>query len=142
MPNHRTGNLTDDPFVTKFSSDKVNTRLRLASSRRTRHTNSSSEFEWRDGDTVYINIELWGQLAINASKSLKKGMQLSPWALCALIPGPIMKPKATRTHLHARPAVGIDMNRYIWLQRMDALHLRGMVLARFRRCTLMGLHRG
>src|SRR5699024_12676381 len=68
------GKLTDDTFVTKFSVDTVNTRLRIASSRRSRFTNANGELEWRDSDTVYMNIEIWGQLAINASKSLKKGM--------------------------------------------------------------------
>ena len=126
-----TGNLTDDPFVTKFSSDKVNTRLRIASSRRTRHTNSNGEFEWRDSDTVYINIELWGQLAINTSKSLKKGMPvIALGSLCTdTWTDNETQKQRERTYMRGLQ-VGIDMNRYIVAsQRMDALHTpEGMVL--------------
>src|SRR5699024_567539 len=126
-----TGNLTDDPCVTKFSSDKVNTRLRIASSRRTRHTNSNGEFEWRDSDTVYINIEVWGQLGINTSKSLEKGMPvIALGSLCTdTSTDNESQQQRERSYMRGLP-VGIDMNRYIVAsQRMDALHTpEGMVL--------------
>ncbi len=126
-----TGNLTEDPFVTRFSSDKVNTRLRVASSRRTRFTNAQGEWEWRDTDTVYINIELWGQLAINTSKSLKKGMPvIALGSICTdtWTDTETQKPRE-RTYLRGLQ-VGIDMNRYIVAaQRMDPLQSpEGIVL--------------
>lgn len=126
-----TGNLTDDPFVTKFSGDKVNTRLRIASSRRTRFTNSKGDFEWRDSDTVYMNVELWGQLAINASKSLKKGMPvIALGSVCTdTWTDNETQKQRERTYLRGLQ-VGIDMNRYILAsQRMDATHTpEGIVL--------------
>lgn len=126
-----TGNLTDDPFVTKFSGDKVNTRLRIASSRRTRFTNAKGDFEWRDSDTVYMNVELWGQLAINASKSLKKGMPvIALGSVCTdTWTDNETQKQRERTYLRGLQ-VGIDMNRYILAsQRMDATHTpEGIVL--------------
>lgn len=127
-----TGNLTDDPFVTKFSGDKVNTRLRIASSRRSRFTNANGELEWRDSDTVYMNIEIWGQLAINASKSLKKGMPvIALGSLCTdTWTDNETQKQRERTYLRGLQ-VGIDMNRHILAsQRMDAMHTpEGIVLS-------------
>src|SRR5690625_264323 len=126
-----TRNLTDDPFVIKFSTAKVNTRLSMVFTRRTRHTNSNGEFEWRDSDTVYINIELWGQLAINTSKSLKKGMPVvALGSLCTdTWTDNETQKQRERTYMRGLQ-VGIDVNRYIVAsQLMDALHTpEGMVL--------------
>ena len=39
-----TGHLTNDPYVTRFDNDKINTRLRIASSRRLRTVRACQVF--------------------------------------------------------------------------------------------------
>ncbi len=72
LPITITGNLTRDPWLKKLQSGTCVGRLRVAASRRTR--DEKAEGGWRDVDTLFINVELWGQLALNVRKSLLKGM--------------------------------------------------------------------
>ena len=119
-----TGHLTNDPYVTRFDNDKINTRLRIASSRRLRTVKPNGDPEWRDTDTVYINIELWGQLAVNTSKSLKRGMPvIALGSLCTdTWTDNETQKQRERTYIRGLQ-VGIDMNRYILAsQRMDGTH--------------------
>lgn len=72
LPMTITGNLTRDPWLKKLQSGTCVGRLRVAASRRVR--DEKAESGWRDVDTLFINVELWGQLAVNVRKSLLKGM--------------------------------------------------------------------
>ncbi|MDY3127202.1 MAG: single-stranded DNA-binding protein [Corynebacterium sp.] len=126
-----TGNLAADPTLTRFKGDKYSARLRVASSRRTREQKDNGQWDWRDNDTMYMDVEVWGQLAINASKSLKRGMPvICHGSLCTdqWVDNETQKNRE-RTYLRALQ-LGIDMNRYIVAsQRMDATHTpEGMVI--------------
>lgn len=95
------GHLADDPVLTKTTSGNFVCRLRVASSRRVRKQPDRQAVEqarsnleqsgyspggaaestrpgsandgWVDQDLLFIDVECWGQLAINAKKSLQKG---------------------------------------------------------------------
>ncbi|WP_168195075.1 single-stranded DNA-binding protein [Corynebacterium sp. sy039] len=72
------GHLTETPTLIKTKNSHL-CKLRLASSRRVRrshmHENviANSDTEWVDTDTLFIDVECWGQLALNAKQSLIKG---------------------------------------------------------------------
>ncbi|EEI17195.1 single-stranded DNA-binding protein [Corynebacterium lipophiloflavum] len=69
------GNLIFDPEMLHFDSNKYLTKFRIASSRRFR-TNELDQNQkpiWQETDTLYLDVECWGQLAINAKASLFKG---------------------------------------------------------------------
>lgn len=72
LPITITGNLTKDPWLKKLQSGNCLGRMRVAASRRIRDENAPGG--WRDLDNLFINVEYWGQLAINVKKSLTKGM--------------------------------------------------------------------
>ncbi|AGF73269.1 single-stranded DNA-binding protein [Corynebacterium halotolerans] len=72
LPITITGNLTKDPWLKKLQSGNCLGRMRVAASRRIRDENAPSG--WRDLDNLFINVEYWGQLAVNVKKSLTKGM--------------------------------------------------------------------
>ena len=78
-----------------------------------------------------MNVETWGQLAINASKSLKKGMPvIALGSVCTdTWTDNETQKQRERTYLRGLQ-VGIDMNRHILAsQRMDATHTpEGIVL--------------
>lgn len=65
-----TGNATEDPRLSHLSDGTAVTRLRVASTPR-RYDRASGQ--WRDGDTVFLNIVCWRQLAENAAASIRKG---------------------------------------------------------------------
>lgn len=69
------GNLTNDPVFRKVGDNKAVTRFRLASSRRrmTGETDQNGNPVWEDTDTLYMDVECWGQLALNTAASLSKG---------------------------------------------------------------------
>lgn len=69
------GNLTVDPNMKKVGDNKVVTQFRIASSRRrmTGELDNNGNPVWEDVDTLYIDVECWGQLALNTAASLRKG---------------------------------------------------------------------
>lgn len=76
LPITLSGNLTDDPVCKTFDTGTTLTRMRVATSRRVR-TDSEDEngnAQWADTDLLYIDVECWGQLAVNTRVSLEKGM--------------------------------------------------------------------
>ncbi|WP_162287325.1 single-stranded DNA-binding protein [Corynebacterium urinipleomorphum] len=76
LPITLSGNLTDDPVCKTFDTGSTLTRMRVATSRRVR-TDSEDEngnAQWADTDLLYIDVECWGQLAVNTRASLAKGM--------------------------------------------------------------------
>ncbi len=78
LPITLSGNLIEDPVSMVFNTGSFLTRLRLASSRRVRtdSVDTSGNNMWADTDTLYIDVECWGQLAVNTNASLRKGMPI------------------------------------------------------------------
>ena len=76
LPITLSGNLIEDPVSKSFDTGTFLTRLRLASSRRvpTETTDANGVRQWADTDILYIDVECWGQLAVNTNASLRKGM--------------------------------------------------------------------
>lgn len=84
---HLHGNLIEDPVFRTFeNSDASLTKFRLAASRRRLVTQKSdtdgaqgtnANQVWEDTDQLYIDVECWGQLAVNVAASLKKGFPVS-----------------------------------------------------------------
>ncbi|SER85974.1 single-stranded DNA-binding protein [Corynebacterium cystitidis] len=91
------GNLTHDPFFEQTRNTKADLcKLRLASSRRVRATSTRKlnynetapdgvktfthegetwveEDTWTDVDTLYLDVECWGELAVNVKACLFRG---------------------------------------------------------------------
>lgn len=68
-----TGNLTRDPELKYFEKTGAERgQLRVAINRRIRN----DENKWEDGPTLFISIEVWGQLARNCKISLVRGMPI------------------------------------------------------------------
>ncbi|MBA4506208.1 single-stranded DNA-binding protein [Corynebacterium sanguinis] len=69
------GNLIFEPEMLHFDSNKYLTKFRVASSRRFRtdELDKNQRPIWQETDTLYLDVECWGQLAINAKASLFKG---------------------------------------------------------------------
>lgn len=76
LPITLSGNLTDDPTCIAFDTGSTLTRFRLATSRRVRTESVDTDGNalWTDTDMLYIDVECWGQLAVNVSASLTRGM--------------------------------------------------------------------
>ncbi|GEB97693.1 MULTISPECIES: single-stranded DNA-binding protein [Corynebacterium] len=116
LPITITGHLTHEPELTKVSADMFKTRLRVASSRRVpnrEHQEDSSQPEWRDIDLVFIDVEMWGQFAINVKKSLHKGMPII--AVGSIVTDQWQDKEGvprSRTFIKAF-YVGLDLNRYV-----------------------------
>lgn len=67
-----TGNLTRDPELKYFQQSGTESgRLRVAVNRRIRKGD-----KWEDGPTLFISVEVWGQLARNCKISLIRGMPI------------------------------------------------------------------
>lgn len=64
------GNLVADPVMRKTASGLTVANFRLASNNR---RYDASRNEWVDGDTVFISVTCWRQLATNVGASLRKG---------------------------------------------------------------------
>lgn len=64
------GNLVADPRLYYTNDGHPMASFRLASTPRRFHRGSG---EWRDGDTLYVNVTCWRGLAENVATSLKKG---------------------------------------------------------------------
>lgn len=76
LPITLSGNLTDDPVTKTFDTGSTLTRMRVATSRRVRTEteDANGNAQWADTDLLYIDVECWGQLAVNTHVSLTKGM--------------------------------------------------------------------
>lgn len=72
------GNLTGEPSLRKAGTSMV-ASFRIAASRRILRTNQTADSEsrpedkWVDADSLYIDVECWGQLAFNVKTTLCKG---------------------------------------------------------------------
>src|SRR5450756_2663801 len=67
------GNLTADPELRFTPSGHAGAKFTVASTPRTFDRQTS---EWRDGDTMFLNCEVWRQYAENVTESLQKGMKV------------------------------------------------------------------
>ena len=67
-----TGNLTTDPELRFTPTGKPVALLRLASTPRRRDDAGG----WSDGNTTFLDAEVWGATAENASESLSKGSRV------------------------------------------------------------------
>ena len=65
-----TGNLTRDPELSFTSNGAARARVTLACNNRylDRQTN-----EWKNGETTYLNVTVWRDMAENIANSLQKG---------------------------------------------------------------------
>lgn len=108
------GRICSDPVYigTKDNSDGV-LKIRIASSRSYRQ-----DEKWHNTDQLYINVEAWGRLAVNAHQSLTVGVSVivhgmlytNQWeAVEANSDKPI---KRQEVRLRAL-SIGIDLNSYL-----------------------------
>lgn len=63
------GNLVDDPELRYVSNGSGVCKLRIAQTSRIK-----SGLEWKDGETLFINVDAWDKLGENAAASLQRGM--------------------------------------------------------------------
>lgn len=76
MPITISGNLTANPEFRRFDASGAQLcKLRVATSRRypTNEKDAKNNTVWQDTDNLYIDVECWGQLAVNAAASLRRG---------------------------------------------------------------------
>lgn len=76
MPITISGNLAAEPEFRRFESSGAQLcKLRVATSRRypTGDRDENNNTIWQDTDNLYIDVECWGQLAVNAKASLRRG---------------------------------------------------------------------
>lgn len=64
------GNLTADPELKFTTQGTALVSFRIASSDRRKNAQTG---EWEDGDTTFLRVTAWRQLAENAAESLTKG---------------------------------------------------------------------
>ena len=62
------GRLTNDP-TRRTAGDQDVVKFRLASNTRRR----TAEGDWQSGNTLYLNVNCWGQLVTGVAASLRKG---------------------------------------------------------------------
>src|SRR5450631_1345437 len=67
------GNLTADPELRFTPSGHAVAKFTVATTPRTFDRQTS---EWRDGDTMFLNCEVWRQYAENVTESLQKGTKV------------------------------------------------------------------
>ena len=67
------GNLTATPFFRRFDSGNTVLRFRVATSDAKKVTDDNGKDGWEDFNQFYVDVECWGQLAVNAGASLRKG---------------------------------------------------------------------
>jgi single-strand DNA-binding protein len=65
-----TGNLTSDPELKFLPQGAARVGFRIACGERKKDATTG---EWVDGDTTFINVTCWRNLAENVAESLKKG---------------------------------------------------------------------
>lgn len=64
------GNLVDDPELRFTPAGQPVARFRIASTPRFRDNASG---EWKDGDSLFLTVNVWRQAAENVAESLTKG---------------------------------------------------------------------
>lgn len=69
-PGSVSGNLTKDPDLRYTANGRPVSNLRIASSERVRDVKTG---EWVDGETVYYDVTVWGNLAENVCNDLQRG---------------------------------------------------------------------
>lgn len=67
------GNLVDDPELRFTPSGAAVAKFRVASTPRYLDKNTN---EWKDGDTLFLQCQIWRQAAENVAESLTKGMRV------------------------------------------------------------------
>ena len=67
------GNLIAEPYFKTFDSGNAVLRFRVATSDAKKEKNDNGNEVWRDYNQFYVDVECWGQLAVNAGASLRKG---------------------------------------------------------------------
>lgn len=111
-----TGRIVEDPtyYLNKDKTDGV-LRLRIASSR-----SFLKEQEWKNVDQLYLTVEAWGRLGINAHQALVKGtaviiqgiLYTNSWKVPAPeIESPDKEESRHEIRLRAS-SIGVDMNYY------------------------------
>ncbi|MDX6213571.1 MAG: single-strand DNA-binding protein, partial [Frankiales bacterium] len=67
------GNLVDDPELRFTPSGAAVAKFRIASTPRylDRQTN-----EWKDGEGLFLTVNIWRQMAENVAESLQRGMRV------------------------------------------------------------------
>lgn len=65
-----TGNLTNDPELKFTREGTARAGFRIACGERRKNATTG---EWEDGETTFINVTVWRQLAENVAESVKKG---------------------------------------------------------------------
>lgn len=107
------GHLTHNPQLVKFNDDTMKTNLRVASSRRVRDNSTQSTDTWKDSDLLFMDVEVWGQLAQSCRITLQKGMPIiavgslvtSQWAT---------ESGEARSRIYLKASwLGLDMNRWV-----------------------------
>lgn len=112
------GNLTADPIFRATPTGNYVCEIRIAASRSIRDDKEPSG--WRDIDHLFINGELWGQLAENAAASLTKGMAVvatgrivtQEWEETTQEAGEKKKTKRQKIMLKV-DRLGLDLSRYV-----------------------------
>ena len=67
------GNLVDDPELRFTPSGAAVAKFRVASTNRFFDKNTN---EWKDGDSLFLQCNIWRQAAENVAESLTKGMRV------------------------------------------------------------------
>lgn len=67
------GNLIAEPYFKTFDSGNAVLRFRVATSDVKKEKNDNGDEVWQDYNQFYVDVECWGQLAVNAGASLRKG---------------------------------------------------------------------
>lgn len=106
------GNLTEEPTLHHFvKTDTYKARVRVASSRRVRDREKADT--WNDVDPLYIYLEMWGPLALNAKKSLGRGMPVIAHGTLVTDEWDDREGKRQRMILLRCYSLGLDLNRYV-----------------------------
>ncbi|WPF65654.1 MULTISPECIES: single-stranded DNA-binding protein [unclassified Corynebacterium] len=105
-----TGNLTQDPTLKRTESGALVCRIRLGADRRVPATNGTG---WTSLDSLFIDVEMWGDLAYNTRCSVAKGMPVivSGHLVTTEWTDPATGEKRSRILLRARH-VGVDLSKY------------------------------
>jgi single-strand DNA-binding protein len=67
------GNLVDDPELRFSPSGAAVAKFRIASTPRTFDRQTS---EWKDGESLFLTVNIWRQAAENVAESLQRGMRV------------------------------------------------------------------
>ncbi|AJE33925.1 Single-stranded DNA-binding protein [Corynebacterium humireducens NBRC 106098 = DSM 45392] len=106
------GNLTEEPVLHHFEkTGNYKARVRVASSRRVRDKERPDT--WNDVDPLYIYLEMWGPLALNAKKSLSRGMPVIAHGTFVTAEWDDREGKKQQMVLLRCYSLGLDLNRYV-----------------------------